>query len=64
MIDATVERLSNSLDYSTALNDFILQFLQLRASERPNVNEIIKHEWLQFTDGERQNSKEWCKPRP
>ena len=52
-IDATVERLSNSLDYSTALNDFILQFLQLRASERPNVNEIIKHEWLQFTDGEK-----------
>lgn len=49
-IDATVERLSQSLDYSTALNDFIMQFLHLRASERPDISAILKHEWLQFTD--------------
>ena len=49
-IDATVERLGQSLDYSTALNDFIMQFLHLRASERPEISTIIKHEWLQFTD--------------
>lgn len=48
-IDETLERLGATLDFSSALNDFILIFFHLRASERPDVSEIVKHEWLQFT---------------
>ena len=52
-IDSTVERLAANLDFSNALNDFVLTFLHLRASERPDISKIITHEWLDLSADEK-----------
>lgn len=47
-IDATVERLASSLDFSDDLNDFVLKFLDLRASGRPDIRSMLHHPWLEM----------------
>ena len=52
-IKGTLEKLITELDFSDSLNDFIMQFLQLRQSLRPRVSAIMGHEWLGLTDEEK-----------
>lgn len=51
-IDATVERLSGILDFSDDLNDFVLSFLDLRASGRPDIRDLLSHPWLEMTEAD------------
>jgi serine/threonine protein kinase len=45
-ITFSVERLPEYLNFSPEFNDFILQFLKLRSSERSNINALLSHTWL------------------
>ena len=45
-ITFSVERLPEYLNFSPEFNDFILQFLKLKSSERSNINSLLSHTWL------------------
>lgn len=49
-IDATLEHLVSVLDFSDGLNDFVIKFLNMRASERPDIREMLEHNWLEMTE--------------
>jgi hypothetical protein len=47
-IDQTVKKLSTKLPatFSDSLKDFILQFLKMKSTERPTVDEMCNHPWV------------------
>ncbi len=46
-IDDTADELPHLLNFSEALNDFVLKFLELRSTKRPNVRQLCAHPWLE-----------------
>lgn len=46
-ISEAVEHLPEYLSFSSGLNDFVLRFLELRASKRPTVRALAGHPWLE-----------------
>ncbi len=52
-IKASLERLKSELDFSDELNNFIMQFLQLKPQNRPSMKQILGHEWLALSDREK-----------
>lgn len=45
-INETVDQLPDFLKFSDDLNDFVLKFLELRSSRRPNIRQLSLHPWL------------------
>lgn len=45
-IRVCIERLSDSLTFSHELNEFIVRFLRLRSSLRPNIDDVCRDLWL------------------
>ncbi|KAJ1436082.1 kinase-like domain-containing protein [Ochromonadaceae sp. CCMP2298] len=46
-IQETVDQLPSVLNFSPALNNFILQFLDLRTNKRPHVSTLCSDPWLE-----------------
>jgi serine/threonine protein kinase len=46
-ITETVQHLPAHLNFSNDLNSFILQFLQMKPSQRPTVRQLAPHAWLE-----------------
>ncbi len=45
-INETVQHLPEQLNFSDDLNSFILEFLQMKPSQRPTVRQLASHPWL------------------
>jgi len=46
MIKTTVKGLPDALEFPKDLRDFVLQFLRIRSSERPDILQICRHPWV------------------
>ncbi|MDA7675242.1 protein kinase, partial [Akkermansiaceae bacterium] len=52
-INTTLRKLMSTLDFSNDFNDFIMNFLRLKPSNRTSIAKLLTHRWLELDEEEK-----------